>query len=58
VLKLAGQPNGVPLLPESETNFFHPVQDIQVSFTKDASGQVIEMTLRLNGREFHAKKIK
>jgi CubicO group peptidase (beta-lactamase class C family) len=58
VLKLAGQPVGVPLLPESETKFFHPVQDIQVEFTRGASGQVVEMTLQLNGREFHAKKIK
>jgi hypothetical protein len=48
----------VPLLPESETSFFHPIQDIQVAFIKDANGQVIEMTMRLNGREFHAKKIK
>jgi CubicO group peptidase (beta-lactamase class C family) len=60
MLRLAGRPEGfaLPLMPESETQFFHPVQDIQVAFTKDANGQVVEMTLRLNGREFHAKKIK
>ena len=58
MLKLTGQPVGVPLLAESETQFFHPVQDIQVAFSKDANGQVVELTLRLNGREFHARKIK
>ena len=58
MLKLTGQPVGVPLLAESETQFFHPVQDIQVAFSKDANGQVVELTLRLNGREFHARKLK
>lgn len=58
MLKLAGQPGGVPLLAESETQFFHPVQDIQIAFVKDANNQVVELTLRLNGREFRAKKIK
>ena len=60
MLKFAGQPAGfaLPLMPESETQFFHPVQDVQAAFIKDANGQVREMTLRVNGREFHAKKIK
>ncbi|HKU76356.1 MAG TPA: serine hydrolase [Pyrinomonadaceae bacterium] len=58
MLKLAGQPVGVPLLAESDTQFFHPVQDIQVAFVKNANNEVVEMTLRLNGREFRAKKIK
>lgn len=58
MLKLAGQPVGAPLLAESETQFFHPVQDIQVAFVKDANNEVVEMTMRLNGREFRAKKIK
>jgi len=58
MLKLAGQPAGVPLLAESETQFFHPVQDIQIAFIKNANGQIVELNLRLNGREFHAKKIK
>ena len=57
-LKLPGLPAGIPLLAESETQFFHPVQDIQIAFIKNANAQVVEMTLRLNGREFHAKKIK
>lgn len=58
VLKLAGQPVGLSLQAQSETQFFHPVQDVQIAFTRNANGQVVEMTLRLNGREFHAKKIK
>jgi CubicO group peptidase (beta-lactamase class C family) len=60
MLKLQGQPEGfaLPLMPESETQFFHPVQDIQVAFIRDANGQITEMTLRANGREFHARKIK
>ena len=60
MLKLAGQPEGfaLPLMPESETEFFHPVQDIQVAFIRDANGQVTEMTLRANGRGFHAKRIR
>ena len=58
MLKLPGQPVGLPLLAESETQFFHPVQDIQIAFIKNANEQVVEMTLRLNGRDFHAKKIK
>ena len=58
MLKLAGQPVGIPLLAESETQFFHPVQDIQIAFIKNANDQVAEMTLRLNGREFRARKIK
>lgn len=60
MLKLAGQPEGfaLPLMPESETQFFHPVQDVQILFIKDAGGAVTGLTLRLNGREFQAKKIK
>jgi CubicO group peptidase (beta-lactamase class C family) len=58
LLKLAGQPDGLPLMAESATHFFHPVQDVQITFVKDANGEVTEVTLRLNGREFHAKKIK
>lgn len=58
MLKLSGQPVGIPLLAESETQFFHPVQDIQLVFIKNANGQVVEVTLRLNGRQFHGKKIK
>ena len=43
---------------ESETEFFDPLNDTQVVFVKDAGGKVTEMVLRINGREYHAKKIK
>jgi hypothetical protein len=43
---------------ESDTEFFDPMNDTQVVFVKDAGGQVMEMVLRINGREYHAKKIK
>jgi hypothetical protein len=58
VLKLSGQPVGLPLQAQSETQFFHPVQDVQIAFIKNANEQVVEMILRLNGREFHGRKIK
>jgi CubicO group peptidase (beta-lactamase class C family) len=53
-----GQIDPIPMSAESETEFFDPINDTQVVFVKDASGQVMEMVLRINGREFHAKKIK
>ena len=31
--------------------------DVPNAFTRNANGEVVEMTLRLNGREFHARKI-
>lgn len=37
---------------------FDPFHDTSVAFMKAASGQVTEMILRINGREFHAKKMK
>lgn len=62
MLKLAatavGERDPIPLKPESETQFFDPLNDIQVAFSKDANGQVTELILRINGREFHAMKIK
>ena len=58
LLKLAGQPDPLPLSAESETRFFHPEQDVQVEFVRDAVGQVTQLILRLNGREFRARKIR
>ncbi len=57
MIKLAGQPDPVPLSPESETQFFHPTMDIQVAFIKDEKGNVTGLKLRLNGRDFQAKKV-
>jgi hypothetical protein len=53
-----GQIDPIPMSAESETEFFDPFNDTQVVFVKDAGGQVTEMILRINGREFHARKIK
>lgn len=58
MLKLAGQPDPTPMSPESETDFFDPYHDTQAAFVKDAEGRVTEMIMRINGREFRAKKIK
>lgn len=57
MLKLAGQPDPSEMSAESATEFFDPYHDTQVVFVKDAGGRVTEMILRINGREFHAKKI-
>jgi len=53
-----GRFDPIPMSAESETEFFDPLNDTQVVFVKDAAGQVTEMVLRINGREYHAKKIK
>jgi CubicO group peptidase (beta-lactamase class C family) len=58
MIKLAGHPDPVPLSPESETQFFHPAMDIQVAFIKGEKGNVTGLKLRLNGRDFQAKKVK
>ncbi|HMH42471.1 MAG TPA: serine hydrolase [Pyrinomonadaceae bacterium] len=53
-----GKFDPIPMSAESDREFFDPLHDTQVVFVKDAGGQVIEMVLRINGREYHAKKIK
>jgi len=58
MLKLGGLPDPIEMSPESETEFFAPYHDIQAVFVKDGGGRVTEMILRINGREFHPKKIK
>jgi CubicO group peptidase (beta-lactamase class C family) len=58
MIKLAGQPDPVPLSPESETRFFHPTMDMQVEFIRDEKGNVTSLKLRLNGRDFQAKKVR
>jgi len=58
MLKLGGVPDLIEMAAESETEFFDPYHDTQVVFVKDAGGRVTEMILRINGREFHAKKVK
>jgi CubicO group peptidase (beta-lactamase class C family) len=62
MLKLAatgiGQIDPIPMSPESDTEFFDPLHDTEVAFIKDVNGQVLELVLKINGREFHARKIK
>jgi len=55
------QPTGqskVEILPESETDFFLAVADVQVSFVKDDKGEVTQAILHQSGRTQTAKKIK
>src|SRR5256885_7851795 len=53
-----GKFDPIPMSAESDREFFDPLHDTQAIFVNDAAGHVIEMVLRINGREFHAKKIK
>jgi D-alanyl-D-alanine-carboxypeptidase/D-alanyl-D-alanine-endopeptidase len=48
----------VPVLAESETEFFLKIVDAQISFVKDASGTVTGLVLHQNGQNQPAKKIK
>lgn len=55
------QPTGqskVEIIPESETDFFLAVADVQVTFVKDDNGQVNAAILHQAGRNLTAKKIK
>ena len=59
--KLFMQPTGqskVEIIPESETDFFLAVADIQVTFVKDDKGQVNQAILHQAGRNITAKRIK
>jgi len=55
------QPTGqskVEIFPESETDFFLTVADVQVTFVKDDKGGVNAAILRQSGRNVTAKRIK
>ena len=59
--KLFMQPTGqskTEIIPESETDFFVVVADVQVTFVKNDQGQVTQAVLHQNGRSVTAKKIK
>ena len=59
--KLFGQVAEDPkfeLFPESEMNFFLKIVDAQIYFSKDAAGNVIELTLHQNGMDIKGVKIK
>ncbi|HUK88882.1 MAG TPA: DUF3471 domain-containing protein [Blastocatellia bacterium] len=58
--RLLGQVSGqmqVQLFPESETKFFLKVMNGELTFTKDASGQVNGVSFNMNGMVLHAKKV-
>lgn len=55
-VQATGQPKG-ELFPESETEFFFKVVDAQVTFVKDAAGNVTRLVLHQAG-DHEAKKIK
>lgn len=59
--KLMGQASGQPkleLFPESETRFFGTSVSVELTFVKDATGQVTHLILRQGGQDTTAKKIK
>jgi hypothetical protein len=48
----------VEVFPSSPTEFFLKVTDAQITFVKDASGNVTQLVLHQGGRDVPAKKIK
>ncbi|MBA3570739.1 MAG: DUF3471 domain-containing protein, partial [Pyrinomonadaceae bacterium] len=59
--KLMGQATGQPkleLFPESELRFFATSVPVELTFVRDASGQVTHLILRQGGQDRTAKKIK
>lgn len=48
----------IQVYPESETDFFYKVVDAQVTFVRNADGQVTGLVLHQGGREIPGKKIK
>jgi len=55
-LQVTGQPK-LEVYAESETNFFLRVVDAQLTFQKDATGQVAEIVVHQNGVDTHWKKV-
>jgi CubicO group peptidase (beta-lactamase class C family) len=56
-VQATGQPR-VQLHPEAETDFFLAEVDAQVSFVKDGTGKVTQLTLHQGGRDQKAEKIR
>ena len=46
------------LFPESESQFFLKVADVEVTFVKDDKGQVIHIDIHSNGQDLRARRIK
>ncbi len=55
--RLTGQ-SFLEIFPESETEFFYQAVDAQITFVKDAQGEVNELVLHQNGRDLRAKRIR
>jgi Domain of unknown function (DUF3471) len=58
--RLMAQPKGkrkVEVFPESETEFFLKVADVQLTFLKDDEGKVTHVVLHQGGRETKAKRL-
>jgi len=56
-IQATGQPK-IPLFASAKDEFFCKVVDAQVSFTRDADGQVVALVLNQGGRDMPAKKTK
>ena len=56
MVRLTGQPY-IEVFPESETEFFYKVVDAQITFEKDAGGNVTGLILHQGGEDHKAKKI-
>lgn len=54
--QLTGQPK-LEIFPNTETEFFWKVVDAQVTFVKDADGNVTHVIHRQNGKEFEAPRL-
>ena len=48
----------IEIFPESETKLFPRVIEAEITFVRDANGQVTQLILRQGGRDQPAKKIK
>ena len=58
--RLMGQRTNQPeaeLFPESETTFFMQDIDVEISFQRDESGTVTQLTVHQNGKDFPANRI-
>ncbi|MGI8838243.1 MAG: serine hydrolase [Pyrinomonadaceae bacterium] len=55
--RLSGEPEMV-LLPQSETQFIVAIAGIPHTFVRDEKGQVTYIVIKVNGKEFQAKRIR
>lgn len=54
--QLTGQPR-IEIYPEAETEFFYTIVDAQITFLKDASGNVTCLVLHQNGMDLQADRL-